>query len=242
MTAFRMPAANGGSFRPRVKFNAKAGRVYRIDRVPQADGRAILETEITAQFAFFLALESFADGWWNRETFKELLVALGGVLPPQPDGRDEKGKPIWVYQVRCAMKLAAAAGGDLRVFSSGAQCVLEPLDRLYHECTADAKGRGDERRRWVPAVRMVRTDPIKGENGVNYAPVFEVVKWVERPADMPYEPAGTPEAAPAAAPPTATRSTAPPSNGTPQAAAEAAAFDDLFGDDADLPSGDGLAF
>ncbi len=159
MGAFRMPSTNGGAFRPRVKFNAKAGRVYRLDRVPQADGRAILETEITAQFAFYLALESFADGWWNRETFKELLVPLGAALPPQPDGRDEHNKPIWVYQVRCAMKLAAAAGGDLRVFSSGAQCVLEPLDRLYSECTSDPKaaatsgGGGCRRCEWCEPTR-----------------------------------------------------------------------------------------
>ena len=233
MGAFRMPSTNGGAFRPRVKFNAKAGRVYRLDRVPQADGRAILETEITAQFAFYLALESFADGWWNRETFKELLVPLGAALPPQPDGRDEHNKPIWVYQVRCAMKLAAAAGGDLRVFSSGAQCVLEPLDRLYSECTSDPKGRGDEWRRWVPAVRMVRTDPVKGENGVNYAPVFELVKWVERPPDMPYEPAGAPEVPPPAVAPVAARSTAYTGHSPAPVATTAAVGNDPFGNAAD---------
>lgn len=241
MPAFRMPAANGGAFRPRVKFNAKAGRVYRIDRVQQADGKVSHEVEITDQFAFYLALESFADGWWHRETFKELLAPLGGTLPPRPDERDANNKPLWIYQVSCTMKLAAAAGGDLRVFSSGAQCVLESLDKLYSECCADPKGNGDEIRRWVPAVRMLRTEPIKGENGVNYAPVFELVKWVERPADMPYEAAGASAPAPTATP--AARP-APTNGGTTATSAAPAAGPNPFdeGAGADASTDDDLPF
>ncbi len=240
MGAFRMPSANGGLFRPRVKFNAKAGRVYRIDRVQQADGWGNEDVEITAQFAFYLALESFADGWWNRQTFKELLGPLGGEMIAQPDERDAAGKPVWAYQVRCTMKLAAAAGGDLRVFSSGAQCVLEPLDKLYSECMSDPKARGDQLRLWVPAVRMARTEAIKGDNGVNYAPVFELVKWVQRPADMPYEPVEAPEPLPASGA-AAAREAVSGGNGAPQSAGQSpaavvstVAADDP-NDDASLP-------
>jgi hypothetical protein len=212
--------------------------------VQQADGWGSTDVEITAQFAFYLALESFADGWWNRQTFRELLGPLGGQLVPQPDERDANNKPVWAYQVRCTLKLAAAAGGDLRVFSSGAQCVLEPLDKLYRDCTSDPKGQGDQTRLWVPAVRMARTEPIKGDNGVNYAPVLELVRWVPRPADMPYEPVGPPDTMPATVPPAAARPTVYASHGaapvpTLAVPVAAAAGDDPFGggtdDDAGIP-------
>ncbi len=72
--------------------------------------------------------------------------------------------------------------------------------------------------------------------------MFELVKWVERPPDMPYEPAGAPEVpppavAPAVAPVAARPTVYAVNSGAPVAGpavpVAAAVGDDPFGGDAD---------
>ena len=64
MTTDAFGFTSGGDFLPRVKYNAQAGQVYRIDRRQVASGNwESEETEITKIFAFAADLPSLQRGW-----------------------------------------------------------------------------------------------------------------------------------------------------------------------------------
>jgi hypothetical protein len=167
--------SESGEITPILKFDARAGRWFRVDR---EDGTSI-PVDITSTFAAVFDLENIAVGWL---AFSDLgpvfkLGPIGDGLPPRPSDAHKQG-----FRVR--VKLAGPAGGDIREFSSSAKAVLGAIDVLHDEYL---KGVHDYPGQ-LPVVRMSDTRMIQTKNPKGtttaYAPVFEVVRWVARPADL----------------------------------------------------------
>src|SRR6185436_4488739 len=114
---------DGGDFKPIVKYDARAGRIFRIDR----DGTTSSTVEITNGFAAVFDLANIRVGWvlfaeggapdWS-------MVPIGATLPPRPSKDHKQG-------FRLDLKLAKSAGGDVRDFASAAGCVIGAMDALY---------------------------------------------------------------------------------------------------------------
>lgn len=195
--------SGGGDFTPLIKYDARAGRMFKTDRTQDGGGNWNTDQiDITQGFAAVFDLENVEVGYayfaagtapiWS-------MVPLGAPLPPRPEGVDDKGKPRFKQTFRMKTKLAKALGGDMRELASQAKVVIAAIDALHSEFEAEkAKHPGQ-----LPIVSMLSTIPVKsgggagGQSSTNYQPVFEISSWIDRPAELK---AGAPPAASAAQP------------------------------------------
>jgi hypothetical protein len=208
-------SGGGGSFLPRVEYNAKAGRLKFSERVEVNGMWETQEQDVSfEQPAFVADMATIQVGWLM---FKKgippvrALVPLGEEFPPCPVGDygvDERGraaKPKKGFVMRLL-----DSNRTVREFSSSASSVGTAIDLLHdaYEAAPESK------QGMLPVIQFTGAKEEKSNYGVNYAPKFQIVKWVPRPAEL-----GAPVAAatPAMATPIAA-SAAPLPPPTPQAA------------------------
>jgi hypothetical protein len=171
----------GGEYVPRVKFNAKEGRAFRVDREQGADGGwENADIDITDTFAFMADFEGAQQGYWNRQTYQEVMAPVTDEPPARPEGKGPDGKATWAVQIKVIVKLARTCGGDVRAFAASSDSVIGALEAVY-----DKWAKAPERTAGlVPAIRLTRVTAERGKQGKNYVPTFEIVKWVQRPEDL----------------------------------------------------------
>lgn len=213
--------SNAGDIVPVLKFDARAGRFFRVDR---ADG-VNNPVDITQNFKAVMDFENIEVGYINfpagaAPEFR--MVPIGSAMPENPGGKFRQG-------IRMMLKLGKDCGGDIREIATTAKAVLGAFDACHTEYLAGAKENPGK----LPVVSLETTVPIvtqgRDERGnpvktTNYAPVFKIVSWVNRPDDLVFVPKGGGNApAPAAPAPVAT----PPSTGSTPVTAPAAADDDF---------------
>lgn len=196
------------NFLPRMDFNAKSGRMKFRQRVEVNGMWETQEKDVSfEQFVFIADLANTQVGWLF---FKKgmapvrAVVPHGQPIPPRPTGDfgvDEKGRP---NQPKKGFVLRILDGDRMvREFASNAASVLGSMDELHDKFEAAP----EHQQGMLPVVQFTGTSEIKSQHGTNYAPNFQIVKWVPRPAELP---AGAPAAtvpqsvAPAAPAPAAT--------------------------------------
>lgn len=171
-----LPKSEGGEFKNIVKYDARAGRIFRIDR---EDGSST-PVEITSTFAAIFDLSNIQVGWVK---FSEggapswAMVKIGEALPARPSPEHRQG-------FRLDIKLSKSNGGDLREFGSAAGCVITAMDNLYDAYAAHPDAKSGK----LPVVALEGTEMVKSGTGAktstNYMPKFVIKSWVDRPADM----------------------------------------------------------
>ena len=181
-----------------VKYDARAGRWFRIDRTQDAAGNWNSDdVDVTHGFQAVMDLENIEVGWmlfaagvapqWN-------MVKLNEALPPKPSDQHKQG---FRMMLKLGKSISADPAGDVREFASQAKAVIGAVDALHTEFE---KGRAANPGK-LPVVAMTGTTAIKttgkGQTATNYAPVFEIKQWIDRPPEL----AG--KAVEAAEPPTA---------------------------------------
>jgi hypothetical protein len=223
---FSTETSNGGDFLPIVKYDARAGRIFRVDRV-DTGGQFVSEpVDITRSFKAIIDLENIETGWINFASggapdFK--LVPMGTVLPGRPSDQHKNG-------IRLMLKLAKECGGDkpIREIAGTSKAFLSGVEALYHEYQAGKKGDNHDK---LPVVVLKDTMPITSGQGAkqstNYVPVFEIVGWSLR-GDLVFEPKGGAQIRDTLA--QGLRNTTPPSTGSSKVSApQAATADADFG-------------
>lgn len=193
--------SGGGDFTPVVKFDARAGRMFRVDR--EQDGGGNWNTnnvEITNGFTAVMDLENIEVGWllFAAGVAPQLtLVKLGQPLPARPSDQHKQG-------FRMLMKLGKSSGGDVREIAATSKAVLGAVDDLHTAYEAQKAANPGK----LPVVALTGSKAIvstgKGQSSTNYAPIFEIQKWVDRPAELGGAGGDTQEeAAPSPPPPAA---------------------------------------
>ena len=219
--------SSAGDIIPIVKFDARAGRFFRIDRTDGVNN----PVDITSSFKAVMDFENIEVGFihFPAGSAPEFKVApIGQPMPENPGGKFRQG-------IRMMLKLGKDCGGDVREIASTAKAVLGAFDTCHTEYMAGAKANVGK----LPVVALETTVPIvtqgRDEKGnpvktTNYAPVFKIVSWIDRPTDLVFSPKNGGDAARAPAP-AQTAPASPPSTGSTQVSAPAAAAssDDDFG-------------
>lgn len=201
--------SEGGEFKNIIKFDARAGRFFRVDRAQDSSGQWNKnDVDITNGISFIMDLASIEVGWASFAggvpDFK--LVKVGEPLPPRPAGVDDKGKPAYKQGFRCPIKLAKSCGGDAREWAHTAKVVLGAVDDIHNAFLAAPEAKQGK----LPVIRCSSTRAVKSGQSTNYAPVLEIAQWVERPSDLPLT-----DAAAKAPPPPAASAVPPPAQQAP---------------------------
>lgn len=173
--------SGGGEYAQIIKYDARAGRMFRIDRSQDAGGSwQTSNVEISNGFQAVFDLENILVGWalfaaGVAPAFS--MVPLGQALPAKPADQYKQGFKLMV-------KLGKDSGGDVRELSSCAKVVIAALDALHTQYEAGKAANPGK----LPVVALTGTTPVttqgKGQSSTNYQPVFSIVKWVARPDDL----------------------------------------------------------
>ena len=186
---------SSGDFTPIVKYDARAGLLFRMDRIQASDGSFSSEpVEITDIFKALADFENIEVGWIDFSTGSApsfVLVPRGKMLPERPSANHKQG-------IRFLLKLARECGGDkpIREIASVARVFLAGLEAIYNQYLAEkAKHPG-----LLPVLTLEKTTPVTTGSGqkssTNYQPTFRIAGWAPR-GDLQPQPRG--QAAPAQA-------------------------------------------
>lgn len=216
--------SNAGDIVPVLKFDARAGRFFRVDRSDGVNN----PVDITQNFKAVMDFENIEVGYINfpagaAPEFR--LVPIGSAMPENPGGKFRQG-------IRMMLKLGKECGGDIREIATTAKAVLGAFDSCHSEYLEGVKANAGK----LPVVELETTVPVvtqgRDEKGnpvktTNYSPVFKIVSWVKRPDDLVFVPKGGGAAAPAVTVTHVSASATPPATGSTQVSAPAADEDDF---------------
>jgi hypothetical protein len=224
---FSTAPSTGGDFLPIVKFDARAGRIFRMDRVETGNGFETQAVDITPNFKAIFDLEHVETGWihfasGSAPDFK--LVPIGKELPDKPSTNHKNG-------IRFMTKLSKdCAGGSaaVREISGTSKAFLSGIEALYGDYLEEKGANPDK----LPVVVLEKVTPIKTGSGAksstNFHPTFRIVGWTPR-GDLTFVPKATPPTQGPHQP--AANGVMPPSTGSThaQAPSQEDTTDDDFG-------------
>jgi hypothetical protein len=174
-------SGGGGDYADIVKFDARAGRLFRVDRAQGAAGWETNNVEITNGFQAVMDMENISVGWalfaaGQAPSFA--MVPLGHALPARPSDQHKQCFKIM-------MKLGKSSGGDVREMASQAKVVIGAIDKLHTDFEAGRAANPGK----LPVVALTGSTAVvstgKGQSSTNYAPIFEIKSWVDRPSELP---------------------------------------------------------
>lgn len=193
---------SSGDFTAIIKYDARAGRIIRVDRFDAGGGNfQRQETDITGEFVALFDLENVEVGWINFPQGgapHAVLVPFTPeklVLPPQPSEQYKNG-------IRFLVKLhASCADGqdEVREVMTTAKAALNGIEELVKQYQAERAANGNG----LPVCKLEKVTPIKTGSGsktsTNYTPHFKIIGWTQRPSTFVFTPKGAARPTPAPA-------------------------------------------
>lgn len=179
---------SSGDIKPFVKYDAKAGRLFRADRNQQSDGSFASESvEITNTAQFVIDLANIRVGWINYTSqgpIRRLIVLGKEPIPPRPDDKGADGKLAFKQGFEVDLLLNKETNGgntSARILGSAAGCVIEAMDALHDAYSAASESKTGK----LPIVKIAGVSPVKSGQSTNYKPEFAIIGWTDRPAGLP---------------------------------------------------------
>jgi hypothetical protein len=184
--ALNLPSSgDAGHRQPIIKYDARAGRIFRVDRSDASGSWESNPVELPmATFQAIFDLENIETGWLHFPTggAPDIRTAkIGTALPDRPTDKHRTG-------YRLMMLLGKQSGGDVREMAANAAVAIKGMDALHDAYMASP----DMKLGMLPVVRLASTIAVTTQgkaNGqpvssTNYQPVWEIVKWVPRPDQL----------------------------------------------------------
>lgn len=192
----------GGDFLPLVIYDARAGRLFKVERAVESGQWVSNRVDITnEQPTFVFDFGSIEAGWLA-------FTPQGPNWVGVPYGRLQPERPTEEHKLACRVKIYSPKHLDgVREFSATAKCVLSAIDALHDLFEVAPEAVAGK----VPVVKLAGSTPVITKNtmgqSTNYAPVFTIEAWVDRPSELgprtvpPPKPKGGGVACPARAAP-----------------------------------------
>jgi hypothetical protein len=176
----------GGDRLPVLSYNAKAGRLFLLDRTQAADGTwSSNKRDVTMeQPAFAVDFGSLEIGYLFFPAGAAPIMVMapyGQPMPTKPasPGNDDKGKPLQFKQ-GFRVKVIGKAIGGVRELAGNAGTSIEGLNQLHNDYEAAPEAAAG----MIPLVKMTNVMPIKAGQSENFMPIYTIQQWVERPAAL----------------------------------------------------------
>jgi hypothetical protein len=220
---FSTESSGGGDFTPVLKYDARAGRFFRMDRIDNGNGFENEAVDITPMVKFIADFENVEVGWivfspGSAPDFK--LVPIGNQLPERPSANHKNG-------LRFMLKLSKECGGDkpIREIAGTSKAFLSGVEAVYTQYLAQK----DKNAGKLPVLVVDKITPVKTGSGAqtstNYHPVFKISGWAPR-GDLVFEAKGV---APSRASVDLAKTAVAPSTGSTKAGAPSSEMADDFG-------------
>ena len=175
---FSTAPSEGGDFTRIVKYDARSGRMFRIDRIEHSGNFANESVDITQSFKAIADFENMETGYilfaaGIAPDFK--LVRVGDEFPDRPSDKHKHG-------VRLMIKLAKDCSGDkpIREMAGTSKAFLSGVEAVYTQYLAE----GDDHPGKLPVIVLEKTTPVRSGTGeyssTNYQPTFKIVGWAPR--------------------------------------------------------------
>jgi hypothetical protein len=189
--ALNLPAGGGENRIPILKYDGKAGRVFRVDRSNDSGSWDSVTTEIPqSQFQAIFDLEHIETGWLSFPTGGAPDIRTHGVGVPLGEKPGDKYRPGFRIYLKLGKSISApGVEADIREMAANARVSIEGMDELHD---AYLKGVKDNPGK-LPVVALEKVEPVassgKDPNGkpvssTNYRPHWKIVRWVDRPAEL----------------------------------------------------------
>jgi hypothetical protein len=210
-------------FLPSIRFNARDGAFFRVDRSLDAEGKWANEliniNEALATEGVLMDITNIQLGWLRFEGMVDIVTQHHSLGPiPQPSDLHKEGIKLELW-----LPKSTSEGSPLREFSHTAAGVKNAINELHTAWERGAENIDPVEREAgeiVPLVKVV-IDSFKTKNGTFKKPIFEIAGWVPRPVEWTMS-------VPVAATPAAPQMADAPASGTwVEAPASPAGDDDL---------------
>ena len=167
-----MPLQIGGSgtIKPYAKYNSKADKWF-----VRGDGG---DVEI-GQPTFVADFHNIQTGWFRIREGQAPERRMDPSLDrpaPSPGEDFKRGFVMNVFSQKFFDGLVELSSASIHMGNA-----IRELYQAYEEQRGSRPGQ-------LPVVACTGSEAMKDKYGVNYRPKFELVKWVDRPADMPDAP------------------------------------------------------
>jgi hypothetical protein len=171
-------SGEGGSFLPIVKWDARAGRLFRVDRAQGPNGWESNDVDLTMQKPrFAIDFGSIETGWMA-------FTATGPDFRMQPLGSPAAERPSKEHKAGFRVKVGGKVLDGVREFSASAKSVLSAIDSLH----TTFEGREEAKAGKIPVVELTGSVAVvtNGPQGkvTSYSPVFDIVAWADRLPEM----------------------------------------------------------
>jgi hypothetical protein len=180
-------SSGGGDFVAILKYDARAGRFFRVDRVQENGNYVSNQVDVTSGFKAIFDFENLEVGYISFPVGSApdfTLVPLGEPYPQRPSDKHLQG-------VRFMLKLSkdsAGTGESIRECAATSAAFRSGIDEL-HDAYEAQKGANAGK---LPIVALKTTVPVTSGQGAkkstNYQPSFEIVGWAPRPDDLVFVP------------------------------------------------------
>jgi hypothetical protein len=167
-----------GTFASIVKYDARAGRIYRVDRIQDSSGNFANESiDITQPFKAIFDFAKLKVGWMHfvPGTAPDIkVVPYGNELPARPSDKHKNG--VWVM-----VKLSKGCGGakPIRELAGTSKALLSGVEAVFAQYAEK-----DEHPGLLPVIVLEETVLVKTGTGdkssTNYHPTFKIVGWAPR--------------------------------------------------------------
>jgi hypothetical protein len=158
-----------------LKYDARVGRLYTQDRVLERGSWQTVQSDCTDGFRALFDLQILQQG---HIAFPKGAAPLAILFPA---GAEIGDPPSENYKQ--GLRVLVKIDDDVvRELMSTAVALWSGMDVLHDDFLAAAKEHAGE----LPIVELVDTREIKNAGGgISHEPIFRIVDWVPRPADMP---------------------------------------------------------
>ena len=175
---FSTAPREGGTFTRIVKYDARSGRMFRMDRIENNGNFANQAVDITQSFKALVDFERMETGYMlfapgAAPHFK--LVPIGNEFPDRPSDKHKHG-------VRLMIKLAKDCGGvkPIREFAGTSNALLAGFEAVFTQYLALKNTNPGK----LPIIVLEKTTPVRSGTGehssTNYQPTFKIVGWAPR--------------------------------------------------------------
>ena len=175
---FSTALSRGGDFPSYVKYDARSGRMFRMERIDSNGNFENVTVDITHSVKAIVDFENmqvgpmlFAPG--AAPDFH--LVPIGEELPARPSPKHKNG-------VKLMLKLSKDCGGEkpIREIANTSKAFLSGIEAVYTQYLVEK----DKHPGMLPVIVLDKTTPVKTGTGerssTNYQPTFKIIGWAPR--------------------------------------------------------------